>query len=163
MISFFYLACALMAATIHFLLSKNKGKERVLEIYLLYLIVFCIGVSGLAGAYFHTFLAAQTAERIGWLAGNPFQFEVAMANLAVGIAGILCIWLRGSFWLATVIIASIFIYGAAYGHFVQIAKGDHAPYNSGVFLYVNDMGIPLLYDALTLLYFRCVRKKNYKR
>lgn len=153
MISIFYLSLALIGGTLHFLFSKNKTKLRAVEIYLLYFIVICIGVSGLAGAYFHTFLAAQTAERIGWPAGNPFQFEVAMANLAVGVAGILCIWFRGYFWLATVIIASIFIYGAAYGHFVQIAKGDLSPYNSGVFLYLNDIGIPMVYDLLAVVYF----------
>lgn len=152
MISIFYLAFAFIGATLHFIFSKSK--ERTLELYLLYLIVFCIGVSGLAAAGFHTFLAAQTAEQIGWAPGSPFQFEVAMANLAVGVAGILCIWFRGSFWLATVIISSIFLYGAAYGHFVQLTKGDHSPYNSGVFLYLNDLGIPLLTDLLAWGYFR---------
>ncbi len=153
MISFFYLFLAIFGGTLHFLFSKNKTRIRAVEIYLLYFIIFCIGISGLAGAYFHTFLAAQTAEKIGWAPGSPFQFEVAMANLAVGVAGVLCIWFRGYFWLATVIIASIFIYGAAYGHFVQIAKGDLAPYNSGVFLYLNDIGIPMVYDLLAIIYF----------
>jgi len=162
MIALFYLGCALFGASLHLLFSQKKTAARAIELYLLYLIVFCIGVSGIAGAYFHTALAASTAEKIGWAPGSPFQFEVAMANLAVGVAGILCIWFRGYFWLATLVIASIFIYGAAYGHFVQMAKGDHAPYNSGVFLYLNDIGIPVVYDLLGLGYFwerRSVNKK----
>lgn len=153
MISLFYLALALLGATLHFSFSRNNGWPRFFEIYLLYFLVFCVGVSGLVGAYFHTAFAASTAEKIGWAPGSPFQFEVAMANLAVGVAGILCIWFRGYFWLATIVIASIFIYGAAYGHFVQIARGDHAPYNSGVFLYLNDIGIPMVYDLLGVGYF----------
>lgn len=153
MISIFYIFLAITCGTIHFLFSKNKTRIRAVEIYLLYFIIFCIGVSGLMGAYFHTFKAAFTAEQIGWAPGSPFQFEVAMANLAIGVAGILCIWFRGYFWLATVIITSIFIYGAAYGHFVQISQGDHSPYNSGVFLYLNDIGIPMVYDVLAVVYF----------
>lgn len=154
MIALLYLSLALIAFLFHLLISKQaRSFLRVIELALLYLIIFCIGLSGLMGAYFHTFLAAQTATNIGWAPGSPFQFEVAMANLAVGVAGILCIWLRGYFCLATVIIASIFIYGAAYGHFVQMAKGDYAPYNTGVFLYLNDIGIPVLYDLLAVVYF----------
>ena len=37
----------------------------------------------------HTFAADEVAESIGWPTGNPFQTEVAVANLAIGTLGIL--------------------------------------------------------------------------
>src|SRR5215216_4271824 len=51
----------------------------------------------------HTVFASSTAASIGWPAGNPFQTEVAVANLAVGCLGVLCYWLKDNFWVATVI------------------------------------------------------------
>lgn len=36
---------------------------------------------------FHTLFADQRAESIGWAAGNPFQMEVDVASLAIGIVG----------------------------------------------------------------------------
>ena len=43
----------------------------------------------------HTAFADRTAAYIGWLADNPFQTEVAVANLAIGVLGILCYWVQG--------------------------------------------------------------------
>jgi hypothetical protein len=37
------------------------------------------------------------AREIGWPPGNPFQTEVAIANLAAGTLGILYFWIRGNF------------------------------------------------------------------
>lgn len=90
-------------------------------------------------------LAGQLAAR--------FQFEIGIANLAVGIAGVLCVWFGAGFKLATVLINSIFLFGAAYGHFVQLAKGDTSPYNTGVFLYFGDIIIPAIILILMLVYY----------
>src|SRR3954453_7078522 len=40
----------------------------------------------------HTVWADSTAVSIDWPTGNPFQTEVAVANLAIGVPGILCYW-----------------------------------------------------------------------
>ncbi|MDQ4016387.1 MAG: hypothetical protein M3136_11575 [Thermoproteota archaeon] len=68
----------------------NRGtitRARVIEIFLLY----NIGGGGMITAtskIFHTLFADQTAESIGWAAaGNPFQMEVGVASLAIGIVG----------------------------------------------------------------------------
>ena len=52
-------------------------------------------VTGIA----HTFFADQTARQIGWATGSPFQFEVAMANLGIGVCGLLCYRFRDGFSL----------------------------------------------------------------
>jgi hypothetical protein len=58
-------------------------------------------------------LAETTAQSIGWPAGNPFQSEVAVTNLTIATLGILCYWIRGSFWVATVTAFSVQWLGAA--------------------------------------------------
>lgn len=48
-----------------------------------------------------TIRADETAKMIGWPTDNPFQFEVAMMNLSIGLLGLMCFWFHGNFWLAT--------------------------------------------------------------
>ena len=113
-----------------------------------------IGVAGLMAAYAHTARAAETARSIGWALGSPFQFEVAMANLGFGIAGILCIWLGGLFWWATAIASGAFSLGAAYGHIRDIVvSGNMAPGNAGVILY-TDILIPIVHVLLLIVLAR---------
>ena len=146
----------------HIFLSKNaRNSRRILEVFLLYLFGIGVGLESLAGFISHAFFANLTAEQIGWPTGNPFQFEVAIANLAFCVLGFLCLWLRGKFWLATAIGFSIFLLGDAYGHIVQIAQhADYAPYNAGVVLY-NDIFFPIVLLATLFAYWQATRKAAY--
>ncbi|WP_051613672.1 DUF6790 family protein [Rhodococcus sp. UNC23MFCrub1.1] len=111
---------------------------------LLWLLVGVAGVGGLVVTGSHVFAADATAEQIGFPAGNPFQFEVAMANLAFAVLGLLCATRKGSFRTATAIGFSVFYLGDAVGHFVELVRNDnYAPYNSGPILIV-DVAVPVL-------------------
>lgn len=90
------LGCVHIAAT-----KERRALSQIADILLLYLFVFPIGLGGLIGFLGHTFRAGSTAASIGWPAHNPFQYEVAMANLAFGILGISAAWVRGGFRVAT--------------------------------------------------------------
>lgn len=145
---------AVAAATcLHVWLSKHpRTGARVVEIILLYLLVIFVGVGGLVGFLGHTFKAHEIALKIGWQP-SPFQFEVAAANLAFGVLGLLCLRQRGGFWTATGIGSAIFLLGCVYGHFREmILRGNLAPYNVGPVLWVNDVTIPLA--ILLLLWVR---------
>jgi len=61
-----------------------------------------VGLMGVLTAYAHVFRSAQTSASIGWLP-SPFEYEVGMADLTVGVLGILCLWLKGNFWLASAV------------------------------------------------------------
>lgn len=112
------------------------------------------GLSGLLGFYFHAFEADLAARSIGWPPGSPFQFEVAVANLAFGVLGILCIWLRGLWWWATAVGMAVFLWGAAYGHIRDIiVNQNYAPGNAGVILYL-DILIPAIHLILLVIYSR---------
>ncbi|MFO1519057.1 MAG: DUF6790 family protein [bacterium] len=152
MLSLIYLGSAFLVAFIFWAASPTRRTARgFLETLLASLFFFCVGLQGLLAAYAHTFRAAETAKLIGWAPGSPFQFEIGMANLALGIVGVLCLKFRGLFWLATAIFNAVLLWGCAYGHVVQQRLGDSAPYNTGVFLWVGDVVVPSLILGLSCL------------
>jgi hypothetical protein len=103
-----FLVLGLVVGAIHLYLDKQpRTKGRVAEIFLLWMLVITVGVLSVFFFISHTLLAKTTAQSIGWPAGNPFQSEVAVANLTIATLGILCYWMRGSFWVATVIAFSV--------------------------------------------------------
>ncbi|HQD25081.1 DUF6790 family protein [Methanoculleus sp. DTU007] len=138
------------AAAVHLIRErKTLSRIRVLEILVLWSLVVGFGVAGVVGFLGHTLAADAIATSIGWPAGNPFQQEVAVANLAVASLGLLAYWFRDSFWLAAVVAGSIFYFGAGIGHVYEVvARGNLAPNNAGMVL-VYDLGLPL---ALILMY-----------
>ena len=92
MFSIIFLILALLGASAHLFLSrKPKTANRIISILLLYLLAINVGIGGLFGFMGHAFRADQVAQSIGWGPGSPFQFEIAVSNLAFGILGILCI------------------------------------------------------------------------
>ena len=111
-----------------------------------------IGIGSIWAFIGHVFLANMVAAQIGWPAGSPFQFEVGIANLSYGILGILCLKFRDNFWTATVVAVSIFYWGAAYGHLLNIIQtGNLSPGNAGYALY-GDFIIPLVLIVLFVAY-----------
>ena len=118
---------------------------------MLYFFTFAIGLCGLVGFVGHTMRASLVAASIGWPAGNPFQHEVAVANLAFGILGLLCLRYRGGFWTATAIGWSVFMLGAAGVHIYQIHIGQpYAPDNAGAILYYDILAPAILFALLMM-------------
>ena len=132
----FFVILALIAASIHLASSPSARSSRasVATTYLLYLLVFYVGVMGILTAYAHVFRPIQTSASIGW-STSPYEYEVGMADLTVGVLGVLCIWIRGNFWLATAIANAVWLLGDAIGHTRQmLLANNHAANNSGLFL-----------------------------
>ncbi len=145
--------CALICSFIHLVVKKEWNKK--VEIILSYIIFFNIGIMGLLGFYAHTAISYETATLIGWPPGNPFQQEVAAANLAFGILGIMAFSYRSTFWLATIIGQCIFLLGALVVHIVDyLQRGNTAPENFGLFVWTDDLVMPLIYLALLYYYMR---------
>ncbi len=146
------LAVVVMGTGLHLWLGKRPvSHSRVVDVLLLYLLVVFAGVGGVVGFLGHTFKAQEIALKIGWQP-SPFQFEVAVANLAFGVLGILCFWQRRGFQTATGIGFATFLLGCAYGHLKDmIMQGNFAPYNVGPVLWVNDLAIPIAILALLFL------------
>lgn len=134
---------------------KTLSPLKVVEIILLYLLVINVGFSSLFAFWGHAFLADRVAASIGWAAGSPFQFEVAMANLSLGVLGILCVFFKDNFWLATGIGNAVFLFGAAFIHIREIiTKGNYAVNNAGPILYIGDLAVPALILVLLAVKLR---------
>lgn len=101
------------------------------ELFVMYLLGVSVGAGGLGGAFGHLFLSDTVAESIGWPTGSPFQLEMAFANLAVGVLGLIAISRRDGFRLATVLATAILGGGATAVHVWDIATtGNLAPGNT---------------------------------
>lgn len=154
---------ALLVAALHIYRDRQAlTREGIARIVLLWLLVIGVGLGGIMAFIGHTVFASSTAASIGWPAGNPFQTEVAVANLAVGVLGVLCYWLRDNFWVATVIANSVFQLGAAVVHINQIVVAqNYSPNNAGIVLY-TDILVPLILIAL-LISHRYISSRHVRR
>jgi hypothetical protein len=157
-IAYLYIPISIIVAIVYLLIDKEpRTRHRVIGVFLLSLLMISIGISSLICFVGHIFFADQIAADIGWAAGSPFQREVGFANLAIGVLGITCIRLRGNYWIATVIATTIFLWGAAYGHIMDIiVHGNYAPGNAGGVLY-DDILVPLITIVLLAAYVRTAK------
>jgi len=157
MIYALYALVALLGAGIHLWRHpEERAPERVIEIVLLWWIVVTIGVAGVVGGLFHLFDGASIAKEIGFSRGDGgFQTEVGFGDLALGLAALLCVRFRDRYWLAILIVATVSLWGDAFGHIHQeVVNDNHDPDNTGPVLYA-DIVFPLvglaLYGALERL------------
>jgi 4-amino-4-deoxy-L-arabinose transferase-like glycosyltransferase len=129
---FIYSLLPLLMAVGHVALDKtSRSRERRLEISLLYLFGVGVAGSGIGGFFGHFFLSETVAESIGWPTGNPFQYEVGFANLALGVLGIVAMGRRDGFREATVLAVTVLGLGATIVHVRDIIEtGNLAPGNT---------------------------------
>ena len=115
--------------------------------FLGWVLLLPIGVVGLWAGIAHVAFPQVAAEHIGWQV-SPFQFEVGMADLAVGITACLAFQHAWEFRAAAVCAASVFLLGDAVGHVRQmLIAGNFAPGNAGLPFYM-DLIAPMLAIAL---------------
>lgn len=155
-----YALVALIGAGIHlFRHPAERRPPQAVEVVLLWWIVVTIGVAGIVGGFFHLFDGASIAREIGFTRGDGgFQTEVGFSDLALGVAAVLCIWFRDRYWLAIVVVATISLWGDAFGHIHQeIVNDNHDPDNTGPVLYA-DIVVPLVVLALYITRERLSRE-----
>lgn len=140
--------------TVYF--AKNRTRLFIVETTLR----SSLGIDGFANIisfFMHILLADEIARSIGWQTGTPFQYEVAVANLALGILGFVCFW-RRDFYLPAAIAKSVFAGGAGIVHLVDLfGNANTAPGNAGAILYW-DLIRPFLFIGLYILYSRYNKK-----
>ncbi len=115
------------------------------------------GIVGLYAAGMHIFFGPPAAANIGWQP-SPFQYEVGIANLAVGLLSVLSFRASYAFRLAAVMGLACWLWGNAVGHIRQmIVAGNFAPGNAGPWFW-TDVLVPLLLIALLRLAHSEVRR-----
>lgn len=110
-------ALAFLFILIH--LSLRIKHVTYAEIVYRWMALFALGFTGIYAAVMHLFFADVSAAAIGW-ATSPFQFEVGMADLALGLLGVISFRAHYGFRLATVIAAICMLWGDAIGHLYQM-------------------------------------------
>ena len=140
---FLFVAALALAATVR---TGAPAADR----FLAWILLLPVGVTGLWAALFHLFFPGVAAADIGWQA-SPFQFEVGMADLAIGATACLSFWRNLDFKAAAVMASSIFLLGDAVGHVKQmLVAGNFAPGNAGVPFY-SDVVLPVLMIGLLMI------------
>ena len=123
----------LVTLVIALVLGVDDWKVTALEVGLFWL----VGVSGILLGSAHLFTPAPVAKAIGWPTSR-FQWEVGLAGVGYGVAGVMAPAFDRGFWLATIIVFSIFMLGAAVGHLrSMIAEHNFAPGNAGYIFWYN--------------------------
>jgi hypothetical protein len=139
------------------LAMSTKSHATIVERFLAWTLLLPIGATGLWAGITHVFFPATAAAHIGW-AVSPFQFEVGMADLAIGVTACISFWQGLAFKAAAVCAASVFLLGDAIGHVRQmIVAGNFAPGNAGVPFYM-DIICPVLAIILVVIATRRQRR-----
>jgi hypothetical protein len=131
----------------------------VIDRLLRYLFLFPLGIQGLWGVCRTCVLAEQAAASIGW-PNTPFQYEVGVANLGLGLASIYAAFRGFEARLAVGIAAACFLIGAGVIHIVDIVeKGNLAPGNAGPIM-ITDFLTPVAVLVLLVLASGKLRPKS---
>jgi hypothetical protein len=159
MIGVIVVVLALVVATVHLFVSrKPRTGVRALDLYLLYTLVVGVGIGYLFVGLGHLLMADRIAEQLGWATGSPFQTEVGLYDVAFGVLGICCIWLRREWWYATAVGVSVFAVGAGINHVrVRLGSGGGS-LNAGSVL--PDLIVPVLLVAFFLARHYVARRES---
>jgi hypothetical protein len=119
-----------------------------------WLLLLSVGAQGVYTFVMHVFFPSVSAANIGW-APSPFQYEVGIADLTVGVLGVLAFWGNFSFRLAAAIAGIVWYWGDAVGHVQQmLVANNFAPGNAGPWFWTDVLVPPLLILLLVLVWRR---------
>jgi hypothetical protein len=129
---------------------RPLSRAFVVDRLLRYVLVFPLGLLSLWAAFGHIVVPHMAAEEIGWQP-SPFQFEVGVANLGIGLGALYAAFRSREARLAIGIVAVAFLGGAGVGHIRDVAEaGNLAPGNAGPIL-ITDFLTPLAIIVLLWL------------
>lgn len=116
--------------------------------YLAWLLLLSVGVDMLWAGLFHVFFPSIASAQIGWQM-SPFEFEIGVADIAMGITAMVAFWRSWDFKAAVVIYVVLFYIGVTVGHIREaVTSADYAPDNFGPLLALTVVKIPLLTTLL---------------
>ena len=124
------------------------------ERYLAWLLLLSVGIDGIWAGIFHIFFPGVASGEIGWQP-SPFEFEIGVADLSLGIVAVIAFWRSLSFQSAIAFFAALFYAGVVIGHFNQaFVHGDYSPDNFGIMLIVTILRVVLIAILLRAVWHR---------
>jgi hypothetical protein len=131
-------------------LRGERSSVTVSGILLNSFVFWAIGCGQVVNFVMHSIFGDYAAKTIGW-AQSPFQLELALCSLGIGVMAFLLYSDRSAFRgkVALIIAIVIFGWGAALGHIYQIVVNhDYAVNNTGLLLYsviaINAIGLAFM-------------------
>ena len=112
-----------------FLYKITFTSSKMTEAFLISFLTWNVGVRGLVAFVANWFppFADQIAISYGWPLQSSFQREIASAEGAFGVLGILCNWFTDGFWVATVVAVSFCWFFSELGGLIKIARRKKDP------------------------------------
>jgi Family of unknown function (DUF6790) len=152
----FSMVMLVTAVVVAALVSWAKGRQSphtLVDELFRWTLLLATGLTGIYTFVMHVFFPATSAANIGW-AESPFQYEVGIADLAIGVLGVLAFWGNFSFRLAAAIAAIVWYGGDAVGHVRQmIVAHNYAPGNAGPWFW-TDVLVPLMLAICAVVIWR---------
>lgn len=142
-LGFILFIIAILIATTSWTVQKIKGNGDAADIFFKWVALLPLGITGIYTFLMHGFFPEYTAATIGW-PNSPFQYEVAIADLAFGLLGILSFRANYGFRLATVIGSTCWLWGDAIGHIYQMIFHQNFTIGNAGSWFWMDIIIPLV-------------------
>ncbi len=154
-------SCAMLLIAVFFMIINalvTQGRVSKYEIIFRWMTLFCLGFTGLYGFVMHAYFPMLAAATIGWV-DSPFQFEVAVADMAFGVLGIAAFRASIGFRTAAILGNVIWLWGDAVGHFYQIFNfNNFMPGNAGSWLWMD-----VLVPAILVICLYQLRKQSMRK
>lgn len=152
----FSLVMFVLAVLITIALSRpwqGVAKSKLYEELFRWVSLLAVGFVGVYAAVTHIFFPHISAAEIGWQT-SPFQYEVGVADLAVGILGATAFRAGLGFRTAATIAATVSLGGDAIGHVHQmIVAHNFAPGNAGPWFW-TDVLVPVVMVLFLIVLLR---------
>jgi len=160
MVSVFIFSLAVLCAACQLIFSnKPKTSRRIIEVCLLNLIFFSFGFSEIIAFIGHIFFPDQLASLTHWPKGTPFQYQVGIAHLSLGLISILAVFFREGFWGAVIVANTTWLWGNATLDLCCLFKGEKLPKALDMYL-GSGIVIPFLALCLFLTYLHMQKKRR---
>ena len=154
-------SCTMFLLAVFFMIVNGlvtRGRVSKYEIIFRWMTLFCLGFSGVYGFVIHACFPMLAAATIGWI-DSPFQFEVAVANMAFGVLGIAAFRASIGFRTAAILGNVIWLWGDAVGHLNQLFTFNNFMLgNAGSWLWMDILVPAILVICLYQLRKQPVRK-----
>ncbi|MGB3338080.1 MAG: DUF6790 family protein [Devosia sp.] len=134
--------------------ALTKRPASAPERYFTWLLVLSVGVEALWGGLFHVFMPQLASAQIGWQP-SPYEFEIGIADISLGLVAIAAFWRSLSFKSAIATFSVLFDAGVLIGHFQQaFTANNFSPDNFGLMQIVTALHVILLPVLLWVIWRR---------
>jgi hypothetical protein len=99
-------------------------------------VVYMIGWAGIGAGISHLFFGRRISKTIGFQK-SPYELEVGFADLAMGVVGVIAAGFSPDYWLAIILVSSIFRIGCGIGHIRSMIQDRNFAINNTAILFVN--------------------------